>query len=206
MWREHAFWTRVMLVESIAGLPSAYMATNQLMTNQVALGDAVKPFYGPAEGSRLTLLLSTHVLAMADYIDASKGTDAARIAKQSVRLYANANDIAALYGNANPGMLPEYQTLWHRDIDHTQNQITARFANDWTNDLAAYDESLYGTRKMADTIATGIVKLWPQAGVTIASQRLPLGPAAVQYSGPMPSLPKPDPPCTHCPYDSNLIR
>ena len=209
MWRQNAFWTRVVVVEAVAGLPDTYMAINQLMLNVIDLGNAVKPFYTPAEGSRLTLLLATKVIATSDYIEAAKGNDPARTAALNARLYANADAIAALYGAANPGMLAEYRTLWRRDTDHMLNQINARIGSDWSNDLAAYGESVQATRTMGDTVAAGIVKQWPQAGgaVTVTSQSVPPAVQAVQLIAPVPGLPQPNPPCTSCPFgNANLLR
>jgi hypothetical protein len=204
MWHDRAFRTRVVVVETMGNVPDAYMALNELMLNTIELGDAVKPFYGPAEGSRLTLLLATHAITTVDYIAAAKGNDPAKTAALEGRLYSGANDIAALFAKANPGMESEYRTLWHRDVDHMVNQIEARLAHEWTNDLASYDESIHGMRNTADTVIANIIKGWPQAGVTIASQTGPQGPTAVQVLAPVNRLPQPNPPCTSCPYQGTL--
>lgn len=199
LWNEYAFWKRAVIVETSAGLPSAYMALNQLMYNHAAAGDAVKPYYGQVEGSRLTLLLATYAIATNDAIITGNGNDAAAKTAANARMHANADAIAALYGAANPGMLATYRRLWSRDVDRTQNQIDARVAKDWSNDLASYGETVFAARTLADTITTGILAQWPH-GAQVASRNPINRPTQIPLlATPTDKIPHPDPPCTSCP-------
>src|SRR6185436_13244051 len=70
LWTQHVVWTRVFLIDTIAGLPDAPQATDRLLQNQVDLGDAVRPFYGDAAADQLTDLLTEHILGAADVLTA----------------------------------------------------------------------------------------------------------------------------------------
>jgi hypothetical protein len=55
------------------------MAIDRLLQNQVDIGNAIKPFYGDAEGDQLTALLKTHITDAADVVNAAKDGDSAKL-------------------------------------------------------------------------------------------------------------------------------
>jgi hypothetical protein len=62
LWEDHITWTRMVIVDFAAGLPDLPTAEARLLRNQADIGNAIKPYYGPAAGNKLTSLLRTHIL------------------------------------------------------------------------------------------------------------------------------------------------
>ena len=61
----------------------------------LAIGDAIKLFYGDEAGNKLTALLKEHILGAVDVLKAAKTGDKAKLGEANKTWYANADDIAA---------------------------------------------------------------------------------------------------------------
>lgn len=48
------------------------LTAQRLLQNQADMGNAIKPFYGDAAGTKLTELLNEHILGAADLLTAAK--------------------------------------------------------------------------------------------------------------------------------------
>src|SRR5215813_6136448 len=66
LWEDHVTWTRNVIICLTDGLPGADQAVKRLLKNQDDIGNAVKPVYGDAAGSKLTELLKVHISTAAD--------------------------------------------------------------------------------------------------------------------------------------------
>ena len=55
----------------------------RLLRNQVDIGNAIKPFYGDAAGSRLTALLKEHIVGAVALLAAAKTGDDALIKRRT---------------------------------------------------------------------------------------------------------------------------
>ena len=164
LWEDHITWTRVVIISFAAGLPDLNPAINRLLQNQVDIGNAIKPFYGDTAGDQLTALLHEHITLAADLLAAAKAGDAARLAEVKAKWYANADDIAAFLHNANPKnwSLGDMQEMMHSHLDLTLQEATARLTGDWQGDINAYDAVHAEILQMADMLAFGMVKQFPQ--------------------------------------------
>ncbi|HEY8021778.1 MAG TPA: glycosyltransferase, partial [Thermoanaerobaculia bacterium] len=137
--------------------------TQRLLRNQTDLGDAIKPFYGDAAGSKLTSLLRDHILIAAELIDAAKAGDSAKKESATRRWYANADDIAGFLSGANPQHWPAAATkqMMHEHLDRTTKEVVAHLQKDWTADIAAYDRVHVQILSMADMLSSGIEAQFP---------------------------------------------
>lgn len=165
LWEDHITWTRLFLVSAIAGLPDTQPTAERLLRNQTDIGDAIKPFYGEAAGARLTALLRDHILIAADLVTAAKAGDDAKLAAARARWYANADDIAAFLGGANPRNWPqgEMRAMLREHLDLTLVEATARLKGDWALDIATYDKIHAQALRMADMLSAGIIAQFPRA-------------------------------------------
>jgi hypothetical protein len=48
LWEDHITWTRLFIVSALADLPDKQATTERLLSNQVDIGNAIKPYYGDA--------------------------------------------------------------------------------------------------------------------------------------------------------------
>jgi hypothetical protein len=127
------------------------------------IGNAIKPFYGETAGAKLTALLRDHILIAADIVTAAKSGDGAKLASSKARWTANADDIASFLSSANPKNWPlaDMKMMMHDHLAATTAELEARLKQDWTADVAAYDNVHSQILKMADALSDGIIKQFP---------------------------------------------
>ena len=163
LWEDHITWTRLFIVSAVADLPDKGATTERLLQNQVDIGNAIKPFYGDAAGSKLSALLKDHILIAADIVTAAKAGQAAQVDSSKARWVANADEIAAFLSGANPRQWPaaEMKTMMREHLDFTTAELMARLNRDWAGDVAAYEKVHAQILKMADMLADGIARQHP---------------------------------------------
>jgi hypothetical protein len=74
----------------------------------------------------------------------------------------NADDIAAFLSKANPNW-PEadLKAMLHEHLALTTDEVVGRLKKDWAADIAAYDKGHMHILKLADALAEGIAKQFP---------------------------------------------
>ncbi len=164
LWEDHIVWTRMVIVDLIAGTPDTSAALTRLLQNQADIGDAVKPYFGDAAGTQLTGLLRQHILIAGQLLTAAKTGDTTAFANAKTAWYANAHDIAAFLAAANDRWsLAELDAMMRTHLDQTLQEAVARLGGDWTGDVAAYDAVHEHILHMADTLSDGIIAKFPAA-------------------------------------------
>jgi hypothetical protein len=163
LWEDHITWTRLYIVDAIGGLPEKDVTAKRLLQNQVDLGNAIKPFYGDAAGTKLTALLRDHILIAAELIDAAKAGDSAKKDDANKRWFANADEIAAFLSGANPKnwQAGETKEMMHDHLNLTTQEVVAHLQKDWAADVAAYDKVHIQILHMADMLSSGIEAQFP---------------------------------------------
>ena len=76
LWTDHAVWTRMYIIESLDNSSGASAAATRLLKNQEDIGNAIKPYYGDAAGTKLTGLLKEHILIAVAIINDVKAKNA----------------------------------------------------------------------------------------------------------------------------------
>ena len=163
LWDDHVVWTRLFIVSTLADLPDAPATTERLLQNQTDIGNAVKPYYGDAAGTKLTGLLRDHILIAADIVTGAKAGDTAKVNAAKAKWTANADEIAVFLNGANPKNWPatEMKTMMHDHLALTTTELEMRLKKDWKGDIAAFDRVEEQVLKMADMLSEGIVKQFP---------------------------------------------
>lgn len=163
LWDGEAVWMRIYIVSALAGLPDVANAAARLMTNQDRIGDAIRPYYGDSTADRLTGLLRRNVDASARVVSEAKAGHDARLTVSQSQWTANNDSIAALLAAANPNwnqdslksMLDDRQRL-------TTNELVVRLNKDYAADIDTYNAIQLQAEAIADTLAYGIIKQFPQ--------------------------------------------
>ena len=165
LWEDHVTWTRMYIVSVTSDLPDAGAAAGRLLQNQVDIGNAVKPLYGPEAGEQLTVLLNDHILIAAALLAAAKAGDTARFEEVNKRWYDNADQIAAFLNSVNPDNwpLPDMQSMMDSHLDLTLEEATARLNGDWAGDVTAYDKVHNEILDMAGMLTQGILAQFPHS-------------------------------------------
>lgn len=162
LWSDHVVWTREYVVAAISDAPDAGAVAGRLLKNQEDIGNAVVPFYGEAVGSRLTELLKAHIMIAVDLIAAAKSGEQDKFAKADAAWERNAADIASFLAGANPNW-PEKDVadLLGQHLTLTKNEAVARLKGRWEDDIEAFDQIFTEILTVADVLAAGIVKQFP---------------------------------------------
>ena len=163
LWEDHVTWTRLFIVSAEAGAGDTDATAQRLLKNQDDIGDAIKPLYGDAAGSRLTALLRDHILIAGDLLGAAAVGDTAKVDATNARWYANADDIAGFLAQANPANWPveEMRHMMREHLDLTLSEAVNHLQGDWAADIADYDRIHLQILGMADMLTDGIVAQFP---------------------------------------------
>jgi len=163
LWEDHVTWTRLAIISLTTDSPDTKATVARLLQNQTDIGNAIKPYYGAAAGTKLTALLRQHILIAADLIAAAKKGDQAGVAAQEARWKANADQIAAFLNQANPSLwkLGAMKAMLSEHLRLTTSEVVARLEHNWTADVRAYDEINRQALHMADMLSSGIVGQFP---------------------------------------------
>lgn len=164
LWEDHVTWTRVAIISLVSGSPDTNASVTRLLRNQTDIGNAIKPFYGPAAGKQLTALLREHITIAADLIAAAKAGDNAKLAETQAAWQQNGDRIAAFLNGANPQAwkLRELKAMFHEHLRLTTQEAVARLQGKWAADVRAYDQIRVQILAMADMLSAGIVQQFPQ--------------------------------------------
>jgi hypothetical protein len=164
LWEDHVSWTRLFIVSALSDLPDKQATTERLLKNQTDIGNAIKPFYGEAAGTKLTGLLREHILIAADIVAAAKAGDSGKLEPAKARWVSNADEIAAFLSGANPKNWPaaDMKKMMHDHLDLTTAELTARLNKDWAADVAAYGKVREQILHMSDMLAAGIASQFPE--------------------------------------------
>jgi hypothetical protein len=162
LWEDHVTWTRNVICCITDGLPGADQAVKRLLKNQDDIGNAVKPLYGEAAGNRLTALLHDHIIIAADVVKAAKAGDNAALDAANKKWFANADEISTFLSKANPNWKEDdMKKMMHDHLKLTTDEAVARIKKDYDADVAAYDKVHNEILEMADMLADGIAKQFP---------------------------------------------
>ena len=164
LWEDHITWTRLAIVSFAGGLPDLAATEQRLLRNQQDIGDAIKPYYGAAAGTRLTKLLREHILGAVAVLTAAKAGDQAQLQQASAAWYANANQIADFLHSANPRNWPRaaMRSMMKTHLDQTLREATDRLTGDFAADIRDYDAVHRHILAMADELSAGIMRQFPR--------------------------------------------
>jgi hypothetical protein len=163
LWEDHVTWTRLAIVTFANASPSFDATAGRLLQNQTDIGNAIKPFYGPAAGNKLTALLHDHITIAVELMQAAKtgNTDAFNAA--NTRWYANGNDIADFLAAANPRSWPDdvMRADMKTHLDQTRAEAAHELHGEYAASVTDYDGIHAHILMMADQLSAGIIAQFP---------------------------------------------
>ena len=174
LWTDHAVWTRLYIIESLDNSSAADAAATRLLKNQEDIGNAIKPYYGDAAGTKLTELLKEHILIAVAIINDVKAKNTTAQAADEAKWTQNADEIAAFLSSANPNWrTQDVKDLMHMHLSTTKTELVARYSKDYPADVKAWDAVYTHILTMSDAISGGIIKQYPEkfAGPKVYSQK-----------------------------------
>jgi hypothetical protein len=163
LWSDHVAYTRLFIVDAVAGTPDKDAHTQRLLQNQADIGNAMAGFYGRAAGDKLTALLRDHILIAASIVTAAKAGDNAKVTSENKRWHDNAVDLAKFLHGANPKNWPEptLQSALFAHLDQTLNEATHQLKGDYAASIKDYDAAMSHMLMVADVLTKGIEAQFP---------------------------------------------
>lgn len=163
LWAEHMIWTRSYIVATIAGTPDAGEASARLLRNQNEIGALFVPYYGAETGAKIGQLLKEDILLASSVVAAGKKGDSVKLKAAEKRWHDNAQDMAMLLCAANANWSKEtFVASFDNMMTLTYRQATSRMGKKWAEDIQTFDELYVQGMAMADDIADGIIKQYPE--------------------------------------------
>ena len=163
LWIGHVFWVRNVVEARFDGNDAAAAAAErQVVANAHAIAGAIEPFYGKAASDKLFTLLAGHWGAIKGYLDAARANDKAGQDKALNALLANANEIAAFLGGANPNLpVDVLKSLLTAHGSHHVQQIQEFQAKQFDEEAKTWAAMSHHMYMIADALADGIAKQFP---------------------------------------------
>ena len=163
LWEEHITYTRNYIISALGGLEDADKVAERLLRNQDDIGNAIKPYYGPEAGGKLTALLKDHIMIATEVVKAAKAGDKEPLDAAQAKWSANGKAIASFLSGANPNWpKPSLESMLQKHLDLTTGEVVGRLNKDWASDIKSYDEGHDHMLMFADTLTEGIVKQFPK--------------------------------------------
>jgi len=162
LWMDHTVYTRLYITSAFADLPDAQTVAGRLLKNQEDIGNAIVPYYGKDAGNKLTELLKEHIMIATEVVATAKAGDQQKFAEADKKWIANADDIAAFLGSANPNWpKKDAADLLHLHLQLIKEFATARLNKNYPEDIKKLDEYFTEGMLIADTLSEGIIKQFP---------------------------------------------
>jgi hypothetical protein len=162
VWSDQVVSTRQYVAAAFAGDRNARVELERVMRSQEAIGQTIKPYYGETAGDGLTTMLKVQVGIASQLIQAVKADSVEQKERLEKRLHENSNAIARFLAGLNPHWSPtELESLLNRYVDVSTLDMIARKGGRADGDERARDGNLSEARQLADVIADGIVRQFP---------------------------------------------
>ena len=159
LWEDHAIWTRQLIVDLLANLPSIDKTTERLLKNQEAIGNCIKPFFGDTAGDTLASLLKDHINITADLLKAIKAGDITRSTTLETDAVTNAENIATFFATINPCYSrDELIEMLDTHLILVKYQFIARMSRDYNADVMYFDMGLHHILVISDYLFKGIIE------------------------------------------------
>ena len=164
LWEDHITYTSFYITSALAGNDDAGKVAERLLKNQEDLGNAIKPVYGEAAGNKLTALLKDHILIAVDLVKAAKEGNKEATEAADKKWHKNGEDIAEFLSGANPVNWPKkaLTDMMFAHLAVTKDAVVAKLKKDHAAAIVAYDKGHDHILMMADALADGIVKQFPE--------------------------------------------
>jgi hypothetical protein len=113
--------------------------------------------------SKFSDLFKIHLVIAAELVKAAKAGNKDAAANSEKRWYANADEIANFLGRINPYWSQEdWQTMLHEHLALTESEAVNILTENYTKGIKLYDDIEKQALKMADVMAKGIIKQFPE--------------------------------------------
>jgi hypothetical protein len=164
LWEQHIYWTRLVILGLVFGLPDTEASTNRLLRNPSDFEAALRPLYGEDAAAKFAELLTSHLAIAAELVKAAKAGDSAAAADAEKRWYANADQIAVFLGSINPyWSVQEWKRFLYDHLAMTKAEAVDILTQKYEDSGSEFENIEREALAMADTMTQGIERQFPQS-------------------------------------------
>lgn len=162
VWEQHIMWTRMLLISIAENLKDLGATEARLLRNPRDIANVFRPYYGTAVASEIEGLLAEHLIIGKDLIVALKNNNEEQAMILNRKWYQNADAMAEAFSSINP-FYPkeEIRQMLYEHLRLTTNEVSARLAGNYAEDIVAYDMVQQEILRMSQFFVTGIVRQFP---------------------------------------------
>lgn len=161
LWEQHDVWTRSTIVSITFDLPDLEPVTARLLRNPKDFGQVFEKYYGSKIADKFTKLLTEHLVLAAQIVEAAKAGHTNEVAMLEQKWYKNADQIAKLLSDINSQSEKEWRKMMHEHLKLVNAEAVDYLTGKYADGVAVYDEIEKQTLEMADMMAEGIFKKFP---------------------------------------------
>lgn len=163
LWEQHSVWTRLAIMSIVAGSPNEDLVVARLLRNPKDFEEALRPFYGDEVAAEFNKLLTSHLVIASEIVKASKAGNTNAAADAEKRWYENADQIAELLSKINPyWYFEDWQAMLQEHLALVKAQAVTILTSDYEKGISIYDDLEMQALEMADMMADGIIKQFPE--------------------------------------------
>ncbi len=162
LWEQHVYWTRMLILSIVFGLPDFEFVANRLLRNPKDFAEVLHLFYGTDVVSEFTKLFTKHLTIAAELVKNLKERDTASAADAERRWYANADQLAEFFGRINP-FCPEeeWRKMLYEHLSMTKNEAVYMLMGRYEDSINTFDDIEQQALIMADTMTEGLIEFFP---------------------------------------------
>lgn len=159
LWEQHVYWTRMVILSMVFGLPDTEFVTNRLLRNAKDFEAMLRPFYGDDIAAEFAELFTNHLTIAAELVQAAKDNNSAAAEDAEKRWYENADQIAAFLNSINPyWSAQEWQRMLYNHLAMTKQEAVDLLAKNYEDSITIFENIEQEALEMADMMTQGIVR------------------------------------------------
>ncbi len=159
LFTTHAVYTKFYIESSLNNIKDLPIITDKLLKNQKDIGEYIgNKLKSKDIGTKITDLLTSHILAAAGAIEALK-TNSPNLQDAIKKVFENSKEVATYLSGLNPQKYPLDTTIemFNMHNQYVLDIATATFKADYVLEYDIYDKYYTHMMEFSDTISNGLV-------------------------------------------------
>ena len=162
-WADHMIWTRAVITDSAANLPSLDYSAAKLLSTPKELGRIFSMYYPTETANKIERLITEHLAIGGDLIKAVVGKDQKAASEANARWYKNADEIAAYMGSINPFYSErDVKNMMYDHLRMVKEELALQLSGKYEQSIEKFDEIMDQGELMADYYVNGIMRQFPK--------------------------------------------
>lgn len=162
LWEQHVYWTRLVILSIVFGLPDEKYTTGRLLQNPKDFEALLRLYYGENIAAEFSNLFTSHLVIASELVKAAKAGDKAAADSAERQWYANADQIAVFLAGMNPYWTAgQWREMLYSHLAMTKEEAVSIMEQRYEDSIRIFDEIEKEALTMADTMTQGLMAQFP---------------------------------------------